>query len=290
MSEFNFISKIVDHEGIATLTLDNPERLNAMSRVMAGELIRALDAVDTDPTVRVVMLTGAGRAFCAGANLESGPEIFLPQQEATSASSRRDWGGELALRIFSLNKPVIAVLNGAAVGLGATLTLPCDVRIASSSAKFGFVFTRRGIVTDGCASWFLPRIVGVGTALQWCLSGELFSAQDALSAGLVQYVYEPDELLDGANTLARDIAANTSAVSVALTRRLLWHGLVASHPMESHRLESVLMDFTGSGADVKEGVDSFMKKRSAKFISRVPNDLPPDWPLWSEPSFEEGSF
>jgi len=262
-----------------------------MNRQMGAEIVAALDEIDNDASVRVVILTGAGRAFCAGADLSIGADAFSPiPNQSDSTQSPRDWGGMLVLRIFYLDKPIIAAINGAAVGIGATMTLPCDLRLASSDAKFGFVFTRRGIITDGCASWFLPRIVGIGTSLKWCLTGAIIPAEEAAEAKLVETIHKPEELYSAAQKIARDIAANTSAVSVALTRRLLWRGLVEDHPMASHRLESTLIGITSASADAREGVESFFAKRAAEFPSRVPNDLPPGWPFWSEPTFtDDGS-
>jgi len=286
MEEDQHVEFDVDADGVATITLNRPAQLNAMSASMGAELIGVLDNLDADPSVGAVIITGAGRAFCAGADLSSGPRAFTPRPRADDAvAPRRDWGGVLVLRLFSMNKPVIAAVNGAAVGVGATLTLPCDIRLASSSARFGFVFARRGIVTDGCASWFLPRVVGISSALQWCLTGRLISADEALVAGLVSEIQEPEALLVAARTLARGIARESSPVSVALTRRLLWRGLVETHPMGSHRLESSLIDFTSRSQDAQEGVASFLEKRAASFASRVPTDLPDPWPAWVDPSF-----
>jgi enoyl-CoA hydratase/carnithine racemase len=275
----------VDADGVATITLQRPGQLNAMSASMGQELIKALDDVDADPGVRAVIITGAGRAFCAGADLSSGADAFTPRSSTGDDATRRDWGGVLVLRLFAMNKPTIAAVNGAAVGVGATLTLPCDVRLASTSARFGFVFARRGIVTDGCASWFLPRVVGISCALQWCLTGRLVAADEALAAGLVSELLDPDALLDAAHALAVGIARESSPVSVSLTRRLLWQGLVEHHPMDAHRLESRLIDFTRRSDDAREGVTSFLEKRPPSFSSRVPDDLPAPWPPWEEPSF-----
>jgi enoyl-CoA hydratase/carnithine racemase len=254
-----------------------------MSREMCFELIKLLDCVDSDPDVRVVVLTGAGRAFCAGADLSAGASAFAPAGE--DESLKRDWGGVLVLRIFEMLKPTIAAINGAAVGLGATLTLPCDIRIASTNAKIGFVFTRRGIVPDGCATWFLPRVVGISRALQWCLSGALVSAEQALASGLVSSLHDPADVLPAAVQIAQEITLHTSSLSVSLTRKLLWHGLVESDPIEAHRLESILMSYTSSNADASEGVESFLSKRPAEFKTRVPDDLPDSWPLWERPKF-----
>jgi len=290
VTDQRFLTYDLDDVGVATITFDRPDQLNAMSASMGSEFRRLLDEVDDDPRVRVLILTGNGRAFCAGADLSAGADAFAPVAagDAPGPTPARDWGGILVLRLFTLNKPVIAAINGASVGVGATLTLPCDIRLASTKATFGFVFTRRGIVTDGCASWFLPRAVGIGKALTWCLTGRLLSAEDAHTAGLVESVHQPEDLLPAARALATEIATQTSAVSVALTRRLLWQGLVEDHPMGSHRFESQLIGFTSAGADAREGVASFMDKRAASFDGRVPGDLPESWPLWTDPPFAAG--
>jgi enoyl-CoA hydratase/carnithine racemase len=286
MSDFEFISYQCDSDGIALITLDRSEHLNTMSLEMIKELCRAFDRADADPTVRVIILTGAGRAFCGGADLSKGADVLSPaKMEGGLAASERDSGGVLVLRIFSLTKPIIAAVNGASAGIGATMILPCDIRIASSSAKFGFVFTRRGIVTDGCASWFLPRLVGIGTALRWCLGGGIIKAEEALAAGLISAVCEPESLLSEARNIAKDIALNTSAVAVSLTRQLLWQGLVESHPMDSHRFETFAIEYTSSSEDAKEGIISFFEKRQAEFTSIVPKDLPNGWPLWKDPDY-----
>jgi enoyl-CoA hydratase/carnithine racemase len=284
--QFDFLSYERNSDGIALVTLNRPEHLNTTNSEVIAELCSALDMADEDSRVRAIVMTGAGRAFCAGADLSGGREVLVPiETEVNDETSKRDLGGVLVLRIFRLMKPIIAAINGVAAGVGATLTLPCDVRIASTAAKFGFVFTRRGIVTDGCASWFLPRIVGISTALSWCLSGRIITADEALSAGLVSAVYEPSELLAEAQKIAMEFSSDTSAVAVSLTRRLLWQGLVENHPIESHRLETTLIGATTASEDVNEGIASFLEKRKAEFTSRVPDDLPSSWPLWEEPAF-----
>lgn len=272
--------------GVATVWLNRPDQLNAMNRAMSRELIEVLDQLDSDPDVRAIIFTGRGRAFCAGADLSSGPDAFDPAQSRREAADPpRDWGGVLVLRLFAMNKPLIAAVNGPAVGVGATMTLPCDVRVASDAARFGFVFARRGIVTDGCASWFLPRLVGPATALRWCLTGAVFPAEEALEGGLVHAVHAPDELLPAATAIAREIASTTSAVSVSLIRHLLWRGLVADHPMDAHYYETVALAHVAGSADAREGVASFLQKRAPVFPGRVPGGLPPAWPPWSEPEY-----
>jgi enoyl-CoA hydratase/carnithine racemase len=278
---------------VATITLDRPDRLNAFTVTMQRELCAALDEVDADPDVRVLVVTGRGRGFCAGADLGGGDATFDHGSElaadagiAREADGRhRDEGGLAALRFFDCTKPVIGAINGPAVGVGITMTLPFDVRLASTTARFGFVFARRGLVPEACSSWFLPRVVGISRAMEWCATGRVFAAAEALEAGLVRSVHEPDELLPAAYALAEEIAANTSAVSVTLTRALLWRMLGAAHPMEAHRVDSDLVDALGQGADVREGVMSFLEKRAPAFPNRVPADLPPRYPWWEEPAF-----
>jgi len=271
-------------EGVAVISFDRPEQLNAIDRSMANEIIELLNEADRDPNVRAVVFTGKGRAFCAGADLSAGAEAFAPASIAGS-EFERDWGGVLVLRIFDLLKPTIAAINGPAVGIGATLTLPCDVRLGSTSSKIGFVFARRGIVIDGCASWFLPRVVGISSALRWCLSGALISPNEALASGLISSIHEPSKVLSAALDVAREFTSETSSVSVTLNRKLLWHGLTENHPMEAHRLESTLMGFASSSMDAREGVSSFLEKRPAHFSGGIPTDLPANWPLWQEPNF-----
>jgi enoyl-CoA hydratase/carnithine racemase len=278
---------------VATITLDRPDRLNAFTVTMQHELCDALDVVDADPDVRVVVVTGRGRGFCAGADLGAGGATFDHDSGAAADSGvvreadgrHRDEGGLVALRFFECTKLVIGAINGPAVGVGVTMTLPFDVRLASSSAKFGFVFARRGLVPEACSSWFLPRVVGIGRAMEWCATGGVFGPDEALDAGLVRSVHEPEALLPTAYELAGEVAANTSAVSVTLTRALLWRMLGESHPMAAHRVDSALIDAVGRGADVREGVLSFLEKRAPDFPDRVPADLPPAYPWWDDPDF-----
>lgn len=257
--------------GIATITLDRPERMNALRRSDALALVEAFDRTDADDAVRAVIVTGSGRAFCAGADLSAGGFGEADAEENAS----RDWGGILALRIFDSVKPVIAAVNGIAAGVGATMQLPMDVRIASSDARFGFVFTRRGIVPESASSWFLPRLVGIGHALRWCLSGALIGAEEALEAGLVSAIVPPDQLIEAAQTEARRFCDGTAPVSVALTRRMLWRMLATDHPMVAHEMESSLIPFRGASADAREGVAAFLEKRSAVFSDKVSDGLPP---------------
>ncbi len=263
---------VVDH--IATITLSRPDRLNAFNVQMMRDMIEALDHTDADDDVRVVIVTGAGRAFCAGADLESGGDTF--DHGSNPDRVRRDGGGILTLRIFESNKPIIAAINGPAVGVGITMTLPMDIRLASDRAKIGFVFTKRGIVPEAASSWFLPRLVGIPTALEWCYSGRVMSASTAEAGGLVEVVSH-DDLLERARAVAVEIAAN-APVSVALTRRMLWQGLTFDHPMEAHRVDSRAIAELGRSADAREGVLSFLEKRSPMWSNRPSTDTPSIFP------------
>jgi enoyl-CoA hydratase/carnithine racemase len=276
---------------ILTITLDRPERLNAFTVPMQRELCAALDRADVDPEVRVVVITGRGRGFCAGADLAGGGDTFdleaaSPGSTSSGAAARhRDEGGLVSLRLYSSTKPVIAAINGPAVGVGATMTLPMDIRLASETARFGFVFARRGIVPEACSSWFLPRVVGINTALEWTMTGRVFDAQEALDRGLVRSVHAPDELLPAAYELATEIATSTSAVSVAMVRQMLWSMLGQDHPMAAHRMDSAAMVALGGSADTREGVLSFLQKRPPAFTGVVPDDVPPPWPLIEQREF-----
>src|SRR5215831_6408673 len=255
-------------EGVCTVTLHRPEKLNAVTTAMLEELRAALDMADADDAVRAVIVTGAGRAFCAGADLSAGGRTFdRAARGAASASDdeHRDGGGLVSLRIFEMKKPVIAAINGPAVGFGITLTLPMDIRLASASARMGFVFARRGVVPEACSTWFLPRLVGISQAAEWVYTGRVFGAAEALAGGLVSRIVAPDALLPVARELAREIAGNTSAVSVTLARQMMWKLLGADHPREAHRLDSVAMFWTGRSADAREGIAAFLEKRAARF-------------------------
>jgi enoyl-CoA hydratase/carnithine racemase len=278
-------------ERVMTVTLDRPDRLNAFTVRMQQEVCDAFDRADEDDEVRVVVVTGRGRGFCAGADLAAGGDSFdiTAGSQATGGggdqAGHRDEGGLVALRIFASTKPVIAAINGPAVGVGATMTLPMDVRLAAESARFGFVFARRGLVPEACSSWFLPRVVGIGAALEWTFTGRVFDAGEALERGLVRSIHPDDDLLPAAHTLAAEIAASTSAVSVAVTRQMLWRMLGADHPMAAHRVDSAAIAHLGTSADVREGVLSFLEKRQPAFTDRVTEDLPPFVPWWTEPAF-----
>ncbi|MEV4170885.1 enoyl-CoA hydratase-related protein [Nonomuraea sp. NPDC049709] len=272
---------------IATVTLKRPERLNAFTFTMRGELIEAFDLADADDDVRAVVVTGAGRAFCAGADLGGGGGTFGHRggpggEGETVDGAPRDGGGTVALRIARSLKPVIGAINGPAVGVGVTMTLPMDVRLASETAKFGFVFARRGIVAEAASSWFLPRIVGIAQAMEWTTTGRVFPASEALEGRLVSRVHPAEELLPAAYALAREIADNTSAVSVAAIRRLMWSGLSASSPWEAHAADSRLMAELGGAPDSIEGVTAFLEKRPADFPMKVGKDLPPGVPSWPD--------
>ncbi len=270
---------------VLTLTLHRPERLNAFNTRMMEELLQVFDAADRDDEVRSVIVTGAGRAFCAGADLGTGGGTFDASRRE-SLEQHRDGGGRVTLRIFESKKPVIAAINGPAVGVGITMTLPMDVRLASRDARIGFVFARRGIVPEAASSWFLPRLVGISQAMEWVATGRVFGAEEALAGRLVSRVLAPEELLPAARTLAREIAENTSAVSVALSRQMLWRMLGASHPMEAHRVDSRAIFAMGRSPDAYEGVASFLEKRPARFTMRPSSDMPPFYPWWKDPAFE----
>lgn len=272
---------------ILTITLDRPEQLNAFTGQMMTEMIDAFDRSDADDNIRAVIVTGRGRGFCAGADLSGGANTFNANRNGrtTDIAEYRDGGGLLSLRIFESKKPVIAAINGPAVGVGVTMTLPMDIRIASDQARIGFVFSKRGIVPEACSSWFLPRIVGIQQATEWVYSGRVFTAQEALAGRLVRSVHPQAELLNAARDIARDFANNTSAVSIALSRQLLWRGLVADHPMQAHMADSRGILLMGQSSDVKEGVASFLEKRPPNFQMSVSKELPDLFPWWEQPKF-----
>ena len=279
-------------DGIATVTLNRPEKLNAFTARMRDELIAVFDETDADDAVRAVIVTGAGRAFCAGADLSSGGQTFDYAARKESARDEnlvngvyRDGGGMATLRMFKSLKPVIGAINGAAVGIGMTMQLPMDIRLASTEARFGFVFARRGITPEAASSWFLPRLVGMQTALEWCFTGRVFNADEALARGLVRSLHAPADLLPAARALAREIADNTAPVSVALTRQMLWRMAGADHPMQAHRVDSRAIQARGRSADAKEGVGSFLEKRTPAYPDRVSTDMPDFFPWWDEPGF-----
>ncbi|MDF8332487.1 crotonase/enoyl-CoA hydratase family protein [Novosphingobium cyanobacteriorum] len=290
MTEYSqILLDIVD--GVATITLNRPDKMNAFTRVMMEEMISAFDRTDADDTVRAVIVTGQGtRAFCAGADLtpDHGGQAFSANEtvETLSDSRVRDSGGQLTLRMFQSQKPVIGAINGAAVGVGATMQLPMDIRIASMTARFGFVFARRGIVPEAASSWFLPRIVGMPQALEWCMTGRVFDAQEALAGGLVRSLHEPEALMPAAIAIAREIADNTSAISITMTRAMLWRNSTLEHPMLAHRVDSRAIYTTARSADAQEGVASFLEKRAPRYPGRVSSDMPQFYPWWNEPGWE----
>ena len=276
---------------IATITLDRPEKMNAFTETMRLELHDAFDRSDADDDVRAVIVTGTGeRAFCAGADLtpEGGRTPFSNPDAVDDLSDPRvrDGGGKLTLRIYQSTKPVIGAINGAAVGVGVTMQLPMDIRLASTTARFGLVFARRGIVPEAASSWFLPKIVGLPQALEWTMTGRVFNAEEALRGGLVRSLHAPADLLPAARALAMEIAQNTSAVSVAMTRAMLWRLPSAPHPMMAHRVDSRAIYRLSKGADAQEGVQSFLQKRPASFPAKVSADMPDFYPWWEEPAFE----
>ena len=275
-------------DGILTLTLNRPERMNAFNGPMRRELIAAFDAADADDAVKVIIVTGAGRAFCAGADLEKGGDTFNrhTRTDQPEGADLRDGGGTVSLRIYECTKPVIGAFNGAAVGVGVTMTLPMDIRLASTKAKFGFVFARRGITMEACSSWFLPRLVGPQQALEWAYTGRVFDAEEALKGGLVRSIHEPDELMPAAYELAREIADNTAPMSALLNRQMIWRMLGADHPMEAHKIDSRSIAFMGESEDAKEGVRSFLEKRAPEFKLRPSQDRPGCYPWWDERPFE----
>ncbi|MCP5029060.1 MAG: crotonase/enoyl-CoA hydratase family protein [Actinomycetia bacterium] len=275
-------------ERILTITLNRPERLNAFNEQMRREIADAVDRADADDDVRVIIFTGEGRGFCAGADLAAGGDTFDHKargEARTEVGEHRDGGGLLTLRLYEVNKPMIAAINGPAVGIGVTMTLPMDIRLASESARIGFVFSRRGIVMEACSSWFLPRVVGISRAAEWAYSGRVFPASEAWEGGLVREVVPDDQLLPRARQIASEIAENTSAVSVALMRHMMWKMLGADHPMEAHKIDSRGVTATGRMADAKEGVSSFLEKRPAEYSLSAATDMPDFFPWWEEREF-----
>ena len=289
----SFETLLLDIEdGIATITLNRPDKMNSFTTQMMLDMIAAFDETDANDAVKAVIVTGAGRAFCAGADLSAGAATFNYAERGEGARDEtkvgtvyRDGGGRVTLRIYDSLKPVIGAINGAAVGIGATMQLPMDIRLATPDAKYGFVFARRGIVPEACSSWFLPRLVGISTALEWCYSGRIFSGTEAMERGLVRSVHAAEDLLPAARAIARDIIDNTAAVSVSLTRQMMWRMLGADHPMEAHKIDSRAIQERGKAADAKEGVTSFLEKRNPTYPNKVSTDMPAFFPWWSERAF-----
>lgn len=273
---------------ILTITLNRPDNMNAFTAIMRDELIEAFDRADADDNVRAIIITGAGRAFCAGADLGEGKNTFNYKARGVMPEDgrHRDGGGRVTLRMYQSKKPIIGALNGAAVGIGATMTLPMDVRLASDNAKIGFVFSRRGIVMEACSSWFLPRLVGISQAAEWVYSGRVFPASEAVAGGLVKSAHAPDDLMPAARALAKEMTAESAPVSVALCRQMMWRMLGADHPMEAHKVDSRGIVAMGQSADVTEGVNSFLEKRPAEFTMKPSTDMPDFYPWWDEPEFK----
>lgn len=279
-------------DGVMTLTLNRPDRLNAFNRLMMDEMIAAIDIADADDAVRAIIVTGAGRGFCAGVDLSEDDAFTAAKLDPATTDpatwdnpANRDMGGMLALRLFNCLKPVIAAVNGPSVGIGTTMQLPMDIRIASDSARFGFVFARRGIVPEAASSWFLPRIVGMSQALEWCYTGRVFGADEALKGGLIRAIHTPDTLMDAARAIAREIADNTAPVSIALTRQMLWRMAGADHPMQAHQIDSRAIAARSVSPDAAEGVASFLEKRAPAFPDRVSVQMPGFFPWWTEPGW-----
>ena len=295
MPDFTQIKLDIDGP-IATITLHRPEKMNAFTHQMRDEIIEAIDITDADDAVRAVIVTGDGtRAFCAGADLTppknpdgTDKHVFSDPTTVDDLSDPlvRDGGGRLVLRLFNSQKPLIGACNGVAVGVGATMQLPFDMRLCSDNARFGFVFAKRGITPEACSSWFLPRLVGMSTALEWCMTGRIFDAQEALDAGLVRSVHPQGELMDAARALATEIAENASPISVAMTRAMLWRLSAEDHPMKAHRIDSRSIYRLSRGADAKEGIASFLEKRPPDFTGKVSTDMPDFYPWWQEPEYK----
>ncbi|MGK0168958.1 MAG: enoyl-CoA hydratase/carnithine racemase [Gammaproteobacteria bacterium] len=273
-------------QGVLTITLNRPERLNAFNSQMRDELLDALDKADADDDVRAIVFTGEGRGFCAGADLGGGGATFSDKRDKSGDQfPDRDGGGTLTLRLFNCLKPLIAAINGPAVGIGITMTLPMDFRLATKGSKMGFVFTRRAIAMEAASSWFLPRLVGPGQAMEWVLTGRVFEAEEGLAGGLLRSVHEPEDLLPAAYEIAQEIVQNTAPVSVALCRQMMWKMLTESHPMAAHRIDTSAIKHCGTLPDAKEGVESFLEKRPAQFTGRPSTDMPQFYPWWTEPEF-----
>jgi enoyl-CoA hydratase/carnithine racemase len=286
MDYTQILYSVDDH--VATITLNRPDQLNAFTNTMMREIIDAFDRIDADDEVRAVIVTGAGRGFCAGADLSGGGETFSgggSDERSAVPGVPRDGGGLVTLRIFDCTKPVIAAINGPAVGVGITMTLPMDIRLVSENAKIGFVFARRGILPEACSSWFLPRLVGISQAAEWCYSGRVFGPQEAKDGRLVRSIHAPDDLLPAARAIAKEIVDNTAPVSIALTRQMLWRLLGADHPMDAHRVDSRGIAERGRSADAREGVTSFLEKRPPAFPVKVSDGLPNIFPDWESPKF-----
>jgi enoyl-CoA hydratase/carnithine racemase len=278
---------------ILLLTLNRPERMNAFTGRMCEELLAALDLADADDAVKVVILTGEGKAFCAGSDLERGADTWKNHTEHLAKQAQQneryvgDGGGRVTRRIYDFNKPVIAAINGPAVGVGLTMTLAMDIRLCVPNAKLGFVFAGRGIVPEACSSWFLPRLVGISKALEWCYSARVFRSEEGLAAGLLRSLHQPEELLPAARQLAQEFIDNSSAVSIALVRQMMWRMLSAPHPIDAHELDTAGLAALGKSGDAREGIAAFLEKRKPNFQDRVSKDLPAFYPWWQDRAFRQ---
>ena len=287
---FEHITYHVDNR-ILTITLNRPERMNACTAQTYEELIAAFDQADADDDVKAIIVTGAGKAFCAGADLQRGADTWGAKSELTDLSKQERYvgngGGRIVRRMFDCHKPIIGAINGAAVGVGITMTLPMDIRLAVKGAKIGFVFASRGIVPEACSSWFLPRIVGISKALEWCYSARIFKTEEGLEAGLFRSLHEPDELIPAARALAQEFVDNSSAVSMTLTRHMMWRMLGAPHPLDAHEIDTAGMNALGQSSDAKEGITAFLEKRKPNFRDRVTQNLPKFFPWWKDREFNQ---
>ena len=280
-----------EDDSIGLITLNRPEKLNAFNAKMMAEMLDVFDLIDSKDSIKAVIITGEGRAFCAGADLSAGADTFNSEFDTSAEFSedfRRDSGGILTLRMYNCLKPIVIACNGDAVGIGASLQLAADIRVASTASRFGFVFAKRGIVPDACSSWFLPRIVGISKALELCFSGEIFSAEDALKFGMVNYLFEPDELLNASKEIAKKLFSNTAPVSVALTRHMIWDMSSASSPEDAHIIDSKAIDSRGASKDAAEGVMSFLEKREAEYKNKISTDMPSFFP-WRKSKFNKNN-
>jgi len=280
-----------EDDSIGLITLNRPEKLNAFNAKMMAEMLDVFDLIDSKDSIKAVIITGEGRAFCAGADLSAGADTFNSEFDTSAEFSedfRRDSGGILTLRMYNCLKPIVIACNGDAVGIGASLQLAADIRIASTASRFGFVFAKRGIVPDACSSWFLPRIVGISKALELCFSGEIFSAEDALKFGMVNYLYEPDELMNASKEIAKKLFSNTAPVSVALTRHMIWDMSSATSPEDAHIIDSKAIDSRGASKDAAEGVMSFLEKREAEYKNKISTDMPSFFP-WRKSKFNKNN-
>tara|TARA_B100000959_G_C14898307_1_gene589731 strand:- start:173 stop:1042 length:870 start_codon:yes stop_codon:yes gene_type:complete len=277
-------------DGILTITLNRPEMLNAFNGGMMSDLMAAFDEADEDDDVQAIVITGAGRGFCAGQDLSAGEKTWEGHEERLAETELGDGGGELSRRLFRSLKPIIVAFNGPAVGVGITFTLAADIRIAAPGVKLGFVFAARGIVPEGCSSWFLPRLVGISKALEWCYSGRIFQSEEALEAGLLRSIHDKDELLTAARDLAKELVSGSSRVSVTVLRHMMWRMLGAPDPINAHWVDTAGINALATSADAKEGINAFLEKRDPDFPGRVSTDLPAFFPWWEEPKFSDGKI